>query len=444
MATDGSPGAWRPFLVLWLGQSVSVLGSRLSGFAFSVWVFQETGSVARFSLLVLSITLPGMLVAPVAGALVDRLNRRTAMILADTGAAVGTLAAFILLQGGHLEVWHLFVILGLGSVFNSLQLPAYVAAVAQLVPKEQLGRTSGMVQLAQAGARILAPAIAGYLVVAFGVRFVLLVDFATFAVAVLTLAAIRIPDLEIPASALAAARPSLGAEIREGWRYLRGAPGLLGLAVFAAGLGLIMGIFEVVMLPLVLSFSDAATAGVISSTVGFGMLAGSLVMSAWGGPERRILGILAFSVIQGFALVLAGWRPSAALVGTALFLFAFSMPIVDGCNQVIWQRKVAQRIQGRVFALRRIVIQSAGPLGILAAGPLSERVFEPAMAEGGVLARSLGPLIGSGPGRGLGLMLIAMGLAWGVFILLAGSYPKIRNVETDLPEGDEEPSAGAA
>jgi MFS transporter, DHA3 family, macrolide efflux protein len=437
----GDPRRWRPravrdpwhaFLLIWAGQSISVLGSRLNGFALSIWVFQSTGSVALFGSAVLLLTLPGMLIAPWAGALVDRFSRRWVMILSNTGAALVTFAAVFLLARHHLEIWHLCLILAANSVFDSFQQPAYLAASTLLVPKQRFGRASGMMQLSLAGGRILAPVLAGFMVPSFGLAAVLLVDGATFVVAVVSLLGVRLT--EPPPSPVPVRRPALRVEVAEGWRYLRERPGLLGLVGLFAGGGLFLSMLEVLMLPLILTLGSVTAAGAVSSAMGFGMLLGSLAMSAWGGPQSQVRGLLAFSLVQGLALVLAGLRADLTQVTIAFFLFAMSLPLANGCNQVLWQSKIPPALQGRIFALRRLSVQMVAPVGMLLAGPLADRVFEPLLAPGGALAASAGRLLGTGAGRGIGLFLVLLGIAITLLVLGAAASPRLRRIEVELPD----------
>jgi MFS family permease len=421
------------FLAIWAGQVVSALGSSLTGFALGVWVYQRTGSTTRFAFIALVTTLPGILLSPVAGALVDRWDRRKAMILGDAGAGCTTLILALLFWHGRLELWHIYPLLALGSVFGTLQWPAFTAATTLLVPKEHLGRAAGVTLAGNGAAELLAPALAGALVVSIGLKGVVLIDFATFLVAVATLLAVRVPRAEATAEGMAA-RGSLLREAASGWSYIRQRPGLLALLGLLAATNFSMGMMQVLVAPMVLSFASAAVLGRVLSAAGVGMLVGSLLMSAWGGPARRVSGILAFLLLQGVTLVIGGLWPSALLIAAAGFVFLFAAPIILGCSQALWQAKVAPDLQGRVFAVRRMVAWSTLPLGFVAAGPLADRVFEPLLAAGGPLAGSIGGLIGTGKGRGIALLLIVLGLLVLVIVAAFSRYPRLRRLEAELPD----------
>ncbi len=182
------------------------------------------------------------------------------------------------------------------------------------------------------------------------------------------------------------------------------------------------------------SFADPATLGWVVSFSGVGMLAGGVAMGVWGGPRRRILGVLGFQLLSGVALFAAALPATPGMLAGAAFVFMFAMPVMVGSAQAIWQVKVPAGVQGRVFAVRRMVSLSAPPVAALLAGPLADGVFEPAMASSGALADSVGRVLGTGPGRGIALLFVVLGILAALNVLLAWLSPRIRNVEDDLPD----------
>lgn len=431
-ARPGSAG-FRTFLAIWAGQVVSALGTNLTGFALGVWVYQQTGSATKFALIALVTTLPGMLLAPVAGALVDRWDRRRAMILSDVGSGCATAALAALLWAGRLELWHIYLLLSVSSAFAALQWPAFTAATTLLVPREQLGRASGLTQTGNGIAEILAPALAGALVVSIGLHGVVLIDAATFVAAVATLLAVRVPRPAASAEG-AAARGHLLREAVFGWTYIRRRPGLFALLVLLAVTNFSMGVMQVLVTPMVLAFASPAVLGRVLSAAGLGMLAGSVLMSIWGGPRRRVAGILGLLLVQGLSLVAGGIWPRAAAVTAAGFVFLFAMPLLLGTSQALWQSKVPPDLQGRVFAMRRLVAWSTLPLAFVVAGPLADRVFEPWLAPGGALAATAGRILGVGDGRGIGLLLVVMGTLVVLTVAVAARLPRLRRLEEELPD----------
>lgn len=424
---------FRSFILIWLGQVVSLTGSSMTGFALGVWVFQETGSVTQFALISLSSTLPSIIFSPFAGALVDRWNRRTAMILSDAGSALCTLAIALLLLGGRLEIWHLYIILAVSSLFNSFQWPAYSSSITLLVPKKQFGRASGMMEIADSIAGIGAPLLAGTLMGFLPVHSIMLIDILTFMFALLTLIIIRIPQPDLSRESREV-RGSLLREAAFGWKFISARPGLLGLLIFFASTNFFFSIAQVLFTPMVLSFTTPSTLGVIMSTAGFGMLAGSLFMSIWGGPKRKIMGILGFGLLQALVSSAAGVTVNVTFISTMVFLVFFNNPVINACSQAIWQSKTTPDIQGRVFSVRRMIAWGTIPLANLIAGPLADKVFEPWMAVDGLLADSIGRVLGVGPGRGIGLLYILLGIFNMFSTLILAFYSPTRHVETMLPD----------
>ncbi|MEG5047107.1 MFS transporter [Microcoleus sp. B4-C1] len=423
----------RVFLLVWFGQLVSLIGSGLTSFALGVWVYQRTGSVTQFSLILLSAMLPSILISPVAGALVDRWNRRWCIILSDSGAAITTVAMALLLTTGNLQIWHIYLAVSLSSVCKAFQLPAYTASASSLVPKEFLPRASGMVQSAEACAQLISPLLAGILLGIIQLEGVIIIDFATFLFALTTLLLVRFPDAKTAAVPVNG-KASLWREALEGWTYITVRPGLLALLIVFAINNFVFGLIEVLFPPLVLSFTSVTVLGTIQSLGGAGMLLGSVVMSIWGGPRTLIRGVFGFAFLSQLCILALGLRADAALFALAFFLFFFSLPFINGWCDAILLRKVAPDIQGRVFATINMICFSCIPLAYVVAGPLAERIFEPLMAADGLLAGSIGQIIGVGPGRGIGLLFITMQiLVIGVTVAVY-RYPRLRFVERELPD----------
>ena len=423
----------RVFLLIWLGQVVSVIGSGLTGFALGVWVYQRTGSVTEFALISLSTTLPGIAISPIAGAVVDRWNRRWTMLLGDLGAGLSTLVLALMLFTGRLEVWHIYLVTAISSTCSAFQSPAYAAAITLLVPKQHLGRANGLIHLGQSIAQLISPMLAGVLVVTIQIQGVILLDFATFLFALITLLLIQFPEAKTTEAGIAG-KGSLLREAAYGWTYITARPGLLGLLIFLAAANFLVGIVDVLATPLVLSFASAAVLGTVLSIAGIGMLVGASVLSTWGGPQRLINSVFGFMLLSGLSILVAGLRPSVPLFALAAFLFFLGLPIMNGSIQVIFQRKVAPDMQGRVFALMGAIAGSSLPLAYLIAGPLADRVFEPLLAPGGLLVGSIGQLIGVGRGRGIGLMFIVIGALTMLATVVAYQYPRLRLLESELPD----------
>jgi len=435
----GSRRSLRSFFLVWAGQLVSTLGSGLTSFALGLWVYQKTGSVTNFALVALSHVLPRLLLSPLAGPLVDRWDRRKVMLFSDLGSGMCTLCASGLLFSGRMELWQLYAITALSAGFNTFQVPAYSASIILLVPAKQLGRANGMIQLAQSAADLFTPLLAGFLVMAVQVWGVILIDFATFLFAVFTLVWVRFPKPGVmPRQDTHPRLRGLLQESVEGWRFIVTRPGFVALLGFFAIFNFIWGLVGALAAPLALSFTTPGGLGVLMTVAGGGMLAGSLAMSAWGGPQRRVVGLLAAELVSGLCFILMGLRPELALVGLGALVAHATIAMVAGSSWMLWQTRVPHAMQGRVFAAQQMISSSAAPLALLAAGPLVEKVFAPLLLPGGALAGSIGVIVGVGPGRGIGLMFVSMGLVKALVALAGLAYPRLRRLEKENPAVQEQ------
>jgi MFS family permease len=422
------------FVLVWLGQLVSLLGSSLSNFALDVWVYQQSGSVTHLSFLILLTSLPVVIISPFAGILVDKWNRRWVMILSDSGAALSTLAIATSLVTGQIQIWHIYLATAVSSSFRAFQYPAYSAATTLLVTKKHLGRASGMIQLAQALGQLLAPFLSGVLLGIIQLSGIFVLDLSSFLFALATLLLIRFPQHKVTQSQQTN-KTSLLTQALHSFHYLRVRSGLLALLLFFASSNFLVGILQVLTYPLILSFASPAQLGIIISVGGVGMIIGSLVMSTWGSGRQKYINILfCFMLLEGFSMMVAGLYRSIFLFAIAAFLFFLALPFINSCAQVIFQKKVALDVQGRVFSLNTAICSSCLPLAYLVAGPLADRIFEPLMKVNGFLAGSIGQVIGTGPGRGIGLMFIILGTLTMLMTIIAYQYAPLRLVEDELPD----------
>ncbi|MCB8977444.1 MAG: amino acid adenylation domain-containing protein [Ardenticatenaceae bacterium] len=417
------------FFLVAFGQVISLIGSGLTSFALGVWVYQQTGSALDLGLVWLFVGLPGLLAAPIAGAVTDRYDRRWVMIASDTAAAVGTLALAALLWSGNLQLWHIYIVVGVGSVAAAFQQPAYIAAIAQIVPKPYLGQANGIAQLGRAAGMLLAPLLGGVLVLMIGLPDIVLIDVLTFLFAVTVLLAVRFP----PTLFRKREEPLLQ-EVVGGWRYVLKRPSLLAMIGFFLVLNFLQSGIRVIITPLILAFDSATLLGSVTSAQGLGLLLGGLAMGIWGGTRRRAEGMIGFTLLFGVSTVIIGLRPTAIFPIVGMLGIGIATAFINAHWQALIQTKVGLELQGRVIATNDMLSWSLMPLGFVLAGALADRVFEPFMGGSSPLATAVGSVIGSGAGRGMGLMIIVIGLLLLFAALLGFRYRPLRYMEDILPD----------
>ncbi|MEB3343185.1 MFS transporter [Okeania sp.] len=422
------------FVFIWLGQVFSLLGSSLSEFALAVWVYQTTGSITHYALLSLFIHLPSIFISPFAGAMVDRWSRRWVMIVSDSMSGVTALAIMFLVFSGQLQVWHIYVAVGISSVCNAFQSPAYISAISQLVPVQHLNRANGMVQGAIGTARIIGPSIAGLLIAKIHIHGILLVDFSTYLLAFFTLLTVKFPTRQQKHIRRKVNIKYLWQEVVSGWNHVVVSTGLRQLTIFFGVVYLSAGVLQVLFLPMVLSFASEKELGIVMSASGIGMLFGSIMVSLWGCSQRRIEGILFFVFIQGLCFCLAALKPAVIVIGMGGFGYLCSRAIIVSLNHTIWQQKVPQNLQGRVFALQNMMEKCLLVITHLSVAPLVQFMFKPLMSENGILASSIGRIIGVGDGRGMALLFVLIGFLNIGAVLTAYRTPELRRVEKELPD----------
>jgi DHA3 family macrolide efflux protein-like MFS transporter len=438
VANTNRPTGMFAFSIVWIGQIVSVLASSMSQFALTLFMFEETGSALAMGTMQVFFITPFLLISPVAGVWVDRYNRKLMMMVSDIAAGIATIGILIFQALGILEYWHLYVasiVYGLGMAF---QWPAYSAAISSMVPKEQLGRANGMMSLIEAGPQVIAPILAGTLVGVIGLTGILALDVVTFLFAIGALMVVHIPQ---PVRTAEGVQSQSGGMLREaayGFKYIFSRPSLLGLQmVFFFG-NLFAGIGFTVLAPMILTRSggDSLLFGSTQSAGAIAAVVGGVLMSAWGGFKRRVHGVLLGWMIGGIGMAIIGLEGGLPMWITGLALTSLVIPLVNGSNQAIWQSKVAPDIQGRVFSARRLIAWLTNPISPLIGGALADFVLEPAARAGTGLPSVFSGLVGTGPGSGMGLLILICGLL-SVSVGFAGYFiHSIRNAETILPDHD--------
>jgi len=429
----------RNFILFWLGQSLSQIGTALTGFGLGIWVYQQTEAVTQLSLVFFITILPGVLLTPFVGALVDRWNRRWIIFFSDCGAALITLVLVLLLMAGQLEIWHTYISAFCTSLCGCFQMLAKGAAIPMMVSKQQLRRVNGMIQLSAAVSRIAAPALAGLLISVVELQGLLWLDLGSYVIGLGTLLFVTIPQPETSfySSEIAEKTKSFFREIVDGWQVISSQLGLVILIAFMSFHSFVDALTNVLINPLLLSFSTTQILGTVVSIGGVGMIIGSLLMSVLGNSNRVFSSLMGWSVINGVGLVIAGLKPSVFTIAVGIFIWFLTVPFIFGTNQVIWQSFVSPGFQGRVLALVGSVTGFAGALGTISASPLADVLLEPLFAENGFGAHTVGQFIGTGKGRGIGFLMSLEGVLMLLVSLGVYAYIRASHLEESWQTGED-------
>lgn len=440
-----APASKRPtgmtaFTIVWAGQLVSVLASSMTQFALTIWAYQETGSALALGAVNTFFLIPFLLLSPIAGAMVDRYDRKLMMMVSDLTAVLATAALLIIHASGHLQIWHLYiaaVVNGLGSTF---QWPAYSAAISTMVPKENYSRANGMMSLIYSGPAVLAPMLAGILLPIIRLTGILTIDVVTFFLAI---GALLIVDVPQPVKTVEgqAEQGSLLKEGLYGFKYIFARRSLLGLLVFFICLNFTIGMAINLFAPFILTRTDynSASLGAVESAAAIGAVVGGILVTAWPGFKRRMTNIFVGEAMTGlFMLTLFGLGRSLPVWIIFAALGSITPVFVNGSSQAIWQSKVAPDVQGRVFSARRMIAWITDPITPLLAGALADYVTEPGMQAGGLLASTFGWLVGTEPGSGMALQFFFAGICYMLVVLAVYLFfPVVRNLEDLLPDHDQ-------
>lgn len=436
------------FTIVWLGQMLSTFGSAMVGFGVGIWLYAETGRASELTWAAFCFTVPMLFMGPIAGTLVDRYSRKKMMIVADSATAIASLVLFILFFTDQMQIWHLYIINIIEGALASLQWPAFSSSVTLLVDKKDYARTSGMMNVGNGFARIIAPIAAAALLPlardneATFMQLLLGIDIVTFLLALACLLPIVIPDP--PKTAEVKAKRNFLQETQSGFTFIFQRKGLLGLQIIFTIMNLLFAFAFAVLTPMIL-FSTGSDETVLSRMLAAGSvggLAGGLAMSIWGGPSEGkrihvIIWSMALGSLFGTAIIGLGQGNNRWLWFIGHFIIMLSVPIMNGVNQAIWQMKVPPEMQGRVFSARRFIAQGLYPLSYLFAGPLADNFLEPLMTEGERAPRLFKAAVGTEDGAGMALLFLFAGVVSAIVPLFVYFFPSVRNIETALPDHDD-------
>ncbi|ATF11259.1 MFS transporter [Brevibacillus brevis X23] len=417
--------AFRRFLIIWSGQLLSAIGSGLTAFALGVFVFQQTQSTTSYSFIILCSFLPSFLLLPFSGVLADRFDRKKMMIIGDIGSITGILFILLVMLSGHMELWHIYLGVGISSLSAAILNPAFKAAVSDLVSEEMYSQASGLIQLASSAQYLISPLVAGFLLSAFDIQLVLLIDMMTFLLAVGAVLMIMNHD----ATPQKQERQSFFREMSEAFRYLLSKKGVFSLVLLMSVVCFYIGLMQSLFGPMMLTLTDSKTLGIALSASASGMLVSSLLIGLFGMSKSKVI-MLSFSlVLAGLFYALMGVFTSVWLIMVFGFLFFITLPFVNTSLEVLIRTNVENERQGRVWSMITAISQIGFVLAFGSAGFLADHVFNPLFDADQLLGQTVGHIIGTGPGRGIGFLFVLSGVLVTLLGIVIGRVRKIRDLE---------------
>ncbi len=398
------------FLLLWAGELISSVGGGLSSFGLGVYVFNMTGSAASMALVTLIAFLPTLILSVPAGVLADRYDRRLLMMTGDGLSAVGIVFILICMQSGGATLWQICLGVGISSVFSALLEPSYRATITDLLTTEEYSKASGLVSLAGSARYLISPVIAGALLMVSDIRLLLVIDICTFALTVTAAAVVRksihAKKTEVTGTFLE--------NMKEGWQAIASNKGVLMLVVMSSGVTLFMGMFQILVEPFILSFSDAQTLGAAETICACGMLVSGVALGIKGIKSGFVRVLTIALSLMGVFMAGFGLTENIVPVCISGFLFFAALPFANNCLDYLARTNIPDALQGRAWGMIGFISQ----LGYVAAYALS-----------GLAADMLGNMTGQGVGRGAALVIQSAGIFLAVFALFIPAVKSIRALE---------------
>lgn len=401
---------FKKYIILWLSQSVSGLGSSMTGFALVLWAYGQSSSAMSVSMMSFCNYVPYVILSLFVGSFIDRHNKKTIMLVADSIAAACSLAVLASLHMGKLAVWNIYVINAVVGITNAFQQPASAVAVGRLVPEEKISRVSGMSSFSGNLIVVFSPMLASFLFAAGGLPVILLVDLASFIFAFCVL----LFFVSIPEGKQEKRDDSPFAGIAEGFAFLKKEKGILYIMLTMALINFFSRLtYENILSPMILARSsgDSVALGLVNACMGAGGIAGGIIVSAKKESRHKAAAIYvsaALSFLFGDLLMAVGknvfWWSAAAVCAS------LPIPFIMANQNTILYQKIPAAMQGRVFAVRNAIQYSTIPVGIILGGCLADYVFEPFMSSGNRLAGMLGTIVGDSAGSGMAAMFLCTGI----------------------------------
>ena len=412
------------FYKLWLGELISNIGSGMTAFALSVYVYEKTGSVSYVSLITLLSFMPSIILSPIGGLLADRYDRRLLMIIGDLFSGLGLIYILWNIQAGEKSIVPIFVGITFSSIFTSLLEPSYRATLTDILEEENYAKANGLIQVAGSAKYLISPVIAGVILSVADIRVILLLDILTFITTCLMIFLVR----KSMNSETQNYKKDSFKGLLEGLFIIKENRGVYSLVIIMFFVCFFMGFIQILIRPMILALSNVKTAGMMESLCAVGLLIGSLWIGIAGIKKNysKILAVACF--FCGIFMSMTGVNENLAIIGISTFLFFSTLPFMNSCADVLVRVSVPNELQGRVWGLISLITQMGTVVAYIISGIMADCIFEPMFNKNGILVENIGIIIGTGKGRGIGFMLILSGIGMLIMAIVIWKNREIREV----------------
>lgn len=416
---------FKNFIIFWIGSLVASIGSGMTAFALGVHVFETTGLASAKTAITLLGFLPTVLLSPFAGVLADKHDRRKLMIAGDGLSALGVLLILLSMQFGFDSFWVLGLGVFISAVFSSIIEPASRATITDLVSKENYTKASGYIQLAFSARFLISPVVAAFLMTYTSIKFILIIDILTIVLTIITVNVVKkkLSDTRV------SNQDSYFEGLKSGLRTLKGNKPLFELILLSFVVTFSVGFIEELSTPMILSFTSRELLGIGITISAMGMVASSVYLGAKRISYDPIKVITIALFTAGFAMIGFGLRENLVLMCFSGFIFFATLPFINSTMDYLVRVNTPNQLQGRIWGIISIISQMGYIVSYILIGPLADFVFRPMLNKKGVLADTIGKIIGVGSGRGMGLMIIIAGFLIIAITLFAKKYSKINDLK---------------
>lgn len=418
----------KAFYILVAGQTISLLGSGLTRFALMIWAYKTEGTATALALLGFFSCFTFVIGSPIAGVVIDKLNRKWVMFAADLLSGLVTAALLVLYLNGHLSLWHLYLAEGLSGLFEAFQSPSFFSAMSMLMPKEEYTRSNALVGLAKSAVQIIAPAFASALLTIGDLGTVMTVDLVTLVFGLLSVVAIHLTKPPLSEAGIQA-KGSFRHQVGFGFKFIFANPGLKGILFIFIGINIAAGFtYMSILSPMILAHTNGSqvTLGIVQTVMGIGGIAGGLVLTLFRSPRKKaslyVWATMLSFMICDFLTAVSKDVWSWSIAG---FLSELGIPFMISPYYSLWQEHTPTDVQGRVFSVREMIQQFPTLVGYLLGGIMADHVFEPLFSR----PNALSWLVGYGPGAGMSCMFLITGFLGALTGFLGVLSPSIRSLD---------------